>query len=171
VSRPVIAEIPTGPVAVPAVIAALAGGDLVVPVWRNELGGLTFRLDDGRGRIRYAKWVAAETPEIDLPGEAERLSWARRWASVPRVVEGGSDSEGAWLVTAGVPGRSAVDPRWIADPAVAATAIGRGLRLLHDALPWTDARSSGASSAGSPAPTSASPTARARPIGSPSTVT
>ncbi len=134
-SRPVIAEIPTGPVAVPAVIAALAGGDLVVPVWRNELGGLTFRLDDGRGRIRYAKWVAAGTPEIDLPGEAERLSWARRWASVPRVVEGGSDSEGAWLVTAAVPGRSAVDPRWIADPAVAATAIGRGLRLLHDALP------------------------------------
>ncbi|WP_436763643.1 aminoglycoside 3'-phosphotransferase [Streptosporangium sp. V21-05] len=134
-SRPVISEIPTGPVAVPAVVASLAGGDAVTPVWRNELGGLTFRLEDGHGTTRYAKWVATGTPEIDLPGEAERLIWARRWAAVPRVVEHGTDADGAWLVTAEVPGRSAVDPRWSAHPATAAAAIGRGLRLLHDALP------------------------------------
>jgi kanamycin kinase len=135
VSRPVIAEVPTGHVAVPAAIAALAGDDLLVPVWRNELGGLTFRVEDGRGRVRYAKWVAVGTPEIDLPAEAERLGWAQRWAPVPRVLEHGSDAEGAWLVTAAVPGQSAVAPRWIADPAVAATAIGHGLRMLHEALP------------------------------------
>jgi kanamycin kinase len=67
VSRPVIAEIPTGPVSVPAVIAALADGDLIVPVWRNELGGLTFRLEDERGGIRYAKWVAAGTRRSTFP--------------------------------------------------------------------------------------------------------
>jgi kanamycin kinase len=134
-SRPVISEIPTGPVTVPAVIATLAGDDTVIPVWRNELGGLTFRLEAGKGATRYAKWVAAGTPEIDLPGEAERLIWARRWATVPRVIEHGADADGAWLVTEAVPGRSAVDPRWSADPAAAAVAIGRGLRLLHDALP------------------------------------
>lgn len=134
-SRPVISEIPTGPVTVPDVVAALAGGDTVTPVWRNELGGLTFRLEDGRDGTRYAKWVAAGTPEIDLPAEAERLAWARRWVTVPRVIEHGTDADGAWLVTEAVPGRSAVDPRWIADPATAAAAIGRGLRLLHDALP------------------------------------
>ncbi|MEU7898627.1 aminoglycoside 3'-phosphotransferase [Nonomuraea sp. NPDC049152] len=134
-SNPVFSEIPTGPVTVPDVVTALADGDTVIPVWRNELGGLTFRLEDGRGGMRYAKWVAAGTPEIDLPGEAERLAWAQPWVSVPRVIEHGRDADGAWLVTAAVPSLSAVDPRWIADPATAAAAIGRGLRLLHDALP------------------------------------
>ncbi|MEV8635055.1 aminoglycoside 3'-phosphotransferase [Streptosporangium sp. NPDC051023] len=134
-SHPVVSEIPTGPVTVPGVIAALAGDDSVTPVWRNELGGLTFRLEDGRGGIRYVKWVATGTPEIDLPGEAERLAWARPWVDVPRVIEHGADADGAWLVTAALPGRSAVDSRWIADPATAAAAIGRGLRLFHDALP------------------------------------
>ncbi|GIH97025.1 aminoglycoside 3'-phosphotransferase [Planobispora siamensis] len=133
-SRPLAPELPDGPVAVPDVIAALAGDDAVTPVWCNELGGLTFRLD-GTGGVRYAKWVAAGTPEIDLAGEAVRLAWARRWVPVPRVLEHGADAEGAWLVTEAVPGRSAVDPRWSADPVTASAAIGRGLRLLHDALP------------------------------------
>ncbi|MFF5114391.1 aminoglycoside 3'-phosphotransferase [Streptosporangium sp. NPDC000509] len=134
-SRPVISEIPTGPVTVPGVVTALAAGDTVTPVWRNELGGLTFRLEDGRGGIRYAKWVADGTPEIDLQAEAERLIWARRWVTVPRVLGHGTDAGGAWLVTAAVPGLSAVDPRWSDAPATAAAAIGRGLRLLHDTLP------------------------------------
>ncbi|GAA2587420.1 aminoglycoside 3'-phosphotransferase [Actinomadura fulvescens] len=132
-NRPVISEVPAGPVPVPGVVAALAGGAAVTPVWRNELGGLTFRLDGET--TRYVKWVAAGTPEIDLPGEAERLAWAQRWARVPRVLDHGTDAEGAWLVTAAVPGRSAVDPRWQAEPATASAAIGHGLRLLHDALP------------------------------------
>jgi kanamycin kinase len=135
VSHPVTAEIPTGPVAVPDVVTALAGGAAVTPVWRNELGGLTFRLEDARGGARYVKWVAAGTPEIDLPAEAERLAWAQRWVTVPRVIEHGTDADGAWLVTAAIPGRSAMDPRWVAEPATAAAAIGRGLRRLHDALP------------------------------------
>ena len=130
----VIAEIPTGPVAVPDVVAALAGDDLVTPVWRNNLGGLTFRLD-GPDATRYVKWVAAGTPEIDLAAEATRLAWAQRWVVVPTVLEHGADADGAWLVTAAAPGRSAVDPRWVAAPATEATALGRGLRLLHDALP------------------------------------
>jgi len=134
-SRPVISEIPTGPVTVPGVVMTLAAGDTVTPVWRNELGGLTFRLEDGHGGVRYAKWVAAGTPEIDLRGEAERLTWARRWVTVPRVIEHGADADGAWLLTAAVPGTSAVDPRWSLTPATAAAAIGRGLRLLHDTLP------------------------------------
>ena len=83
-SRPVTAEIPIGPVDVPAVVEALAGADTITPVWRNELGGLTFRLEGEM--VRYAKWVAAGTPEIDLRGEAERLAWARQWVTVPRVL-------------------------------------------------------------------------------------
>jgi kanamycin kinase len=53
----------------------------------------------------------------------------------PRVIELGGDADGAWLLTAAVPGVSAVAPRWAADPGTAAAAIGRGLRLLHDVLP------------------------------------
>ncbi|MEV0829660.1 aminoglycoside 3'-phosphotransferase [Nonomuraea rubra] len=130
-------EVPDGPVTVPEAIAALARDDAVTPVWRNLLGGLTFRLGAPGGAVRYAKWVAAGTPEIDLGAEAERLAWAGRWVPVPTVLQHGKDDSGEWLVTAAVPGVPAVDPRWVAEPAVAAAAIGRGLRLLHDTLPVT----------------------------------
>ncbi|GAA0403177.1 aminoglycoside phosphotransferase APH(3') [Acrocarpospora corrugata] len=119
--------------AVPRVVRALAGGGVVVPVWANEVGGLTFRIEGEP--VRYVKWVASGTPEIDLYSEMLRLSWARRWVAVPPVIEHGADDEGEWLVTAAVPGLSAVDPRRVTDPVTAAVAIGRGLRVFHDALP------------------------------------
>ena len=105
------AAAPTTPVVVPAVVVRLARGRPITPVWQNELGGLTFRLGDAR----YVKWVATGTPEIDLPAEAERLTWARRWVTVPTVVDQGSDADGGWLVTAAVAGRSAVDRWWLAE--------------------------------------------------------
>jgi kanamycin kinase len=132
------AERPTAPVAVPNTVAALAGDDAVEVVWRNELGGLTFRVGVGTADDRYVKWVRAGTPEIDLAGEAERLRWASGWAAVPEVLANGMDAQGAWLVTAAIPALSAVDPRWLAEPRAAAAAIGRGLRVLHDALPIED---------------------------------
>ncbi len=125
------AEVPTGPVDVPAAVTALAAGAPVVPVWRNELGGLTFRL----GTDRYVKWVAAGTPGLDLAAEAARLAWAAPFTAVPRVLDRGADDDGSWLVTAAIDARSAVDPYWLARPVEAATALGRGLRDLHDALP------------------------------------
>ena len=125
------AGMPVGRVAVPETVTALARGGRVTPVWRNELDGLTFRI----GETRYAKWVAAGTPEIDFRAEAERLGWARRWTPVPTVIEQGADDRGSWLVTSAMPGRSAVDPRWVVRPETAAAGIGRGLRHLHDALP------------------------------------
>ena len=120
---------------VPGVVTALSGADTPTLVWRNELGGLTFRLDGGNGQARYVKWVATGTPEIDLTGEAERLAWAQTWVPVPPVLDCGSDADGAWLLTTAIPGRSAIDPGWKARPAVAAAAIGRGLRRFHDTLP------------------------------------
>ena len=50
----------------------------------------------------------------------------------------GADSEGSWLVTAALPGQNAVSQRWLADPRTAVTAIGEGLRAMHDALPAAD---------------------------------
>jgi kanamycin kinase len=47
----------------------------------------------------------------------------------------GADEDGAWLVTEDLGGQSAVSHRWCREPAVAAAAVGHGLRQLHDRLP------------------------------------
>lgn len=124
---------PAVPAAVPAAVAALADGRPLRAVWENELGGLTFEIGAGDGRC-FVKWAPAGSG-LDLAREAPRLRWAAQFTPVPRVLAEGSDSSGAWLVTAPVPGSSAVDPRWKAQPRTAVIAIGEGLRALHEALP------------------------------------
>lgn len=124
-------EIPREPVPVPPAVEALAAGAPVEAVWVNQLGGVTFRL----GRDRYAKWVPRGVPDLDLAAEAVRLTWAARFTPVPEVLDLGADEDGTWLVTAALPARSAVVAPWSARPAQAASAIGAGLRALHDALP------------------------------------
>ncbi|WP_293001245.1 aminoglycoside 3'-phosphotransferase [Mycobacterium sp.] len=119
--------IPTGPLPVPASVREIAGGDDVQPVWVNELGGTTFRVDGDTGPT-YVKVSPGS-----LADEAERLRWAGRYVAVPQVI--GVGPGGSWLHTAGLPGRSAVDPHWLTQPLVAARAIGVGLRTLHDRLP------------------------------------
>jgi kanamycin kinase len=128
-----LAGTPDGPVAVPAPVAALAWPALLTPVWRNQLGGLTWQLGDGPQR-RFVKWAPAGSG-LDLASEVVRLRWAARSTPVPVVLEHDGNDDGEWLLTAGLPGRSAVDPRWLADPGPAVDAIGAGLRALHDALP------------------------------------
>ncbi|MUL66271.1 aminoglycoside phosphotransferase APH(3') [Mycobacterium sp. CBMA 234] len=122
--------VPTAPVPVPDVVDALSGGRLVTAVWKNELGGVTFAIGAGD---EYVKTYPAEHAAL-LTDEAVRLRWAGQYIAVPPVL-----GEGAgWLHTAGLPGRSAVDPVWTDDPETAARAIGTGLRAMHDALPVAD---------------------------------
>ncbi len=126
---------PPGPTPVPARVRALVAGRPVTPVWRNELGGLTFH---DAAAARFVKVSPPHGP--DLTAEHRRLEWLRRVApdlAVPRAVTAGSDAEGSWLVTDALPGRSAVDPHWRGRPEVAGRAIGRALRRLHDRLPVT----------------------------------
>jgi kanamycin kinase len=123
-------SIPAEAVMIPERVAALAGGAALTPVWRNGYGGLTFRTDDDR----FIKF-GPHNPETTMAAEAERLRWAGRDIRVPEVLDVGADDETEWLVTAAVPGLSAVDPRWLADPAAAVRAVGEGLRALHDSLP------------------------------------
>ena len=118
---------------VPAAVTVAAAGRPLHLVWRNDLGGLTFRIGEGPGR-RFVKW-SPRASGLDLDQEAVRLAWAARFTPVPDVLECGADEAGWWLVTAGVPGESAVSDRWRAEPATAVSAIGQGLRALHDALP------------------------------------
>lgn len=126
-------SIPVEPVTVPDAVEELARGATLTPVWRNDYGGLTFRTDDGR----YIKY-GPRNAESSFAGEAARLKWAGSYIRVPRVLELGGDDTHEYLVTAALPGLSAVDPRWIADAATAVRAVGEGLRALHDALPVAD---------------------------------
>jgi len=116
---------PRGDVAVPAALGFLADP---VPVWMNQLGGLTFSgtLD---GEPVFAKWQSTGVAD-----EVARLEWALRYTPVPEVLVSGDDV----LVTRALPAENAVSDRWLANPAVTVAALGSGLRALHDALPVKD---------------------------------
>lgn len=126
---------PAGDVAPPDAVVRLAAGDPLLGVWANRLGGLTYAVGDPPAR--YVKWLPREVEpwEADLAAEADRLRWAQPHTPVPEVLDVGGDDDGTWLVTRALPGASAVDARWRADPERAVRAIGTGLRALHDALP------------------------------------
>lgn len=128
-----ISGVPPADVPIPRAVSHAARGAAVRPVWRNERGGLTVEIGTGPRR-RFVKWAPAGSG-LDLSAEVARLRWAAPFTPVPRVLEHGADADGAWLVTAALPGESAVTDRWTARPVTAATAIGRGLRALHDRLP------------------------------------
>lgn len=145
--HPASVEIPD---AVHALAGWYVGWGTVTPVWRNDLGGLTFRLEratalrrdlPGSTRsatnraARFLKWVPVDAPCPDPFAEAARLSWARRFVVVPRVLDAGRGDDGGWLLTEEIPGTSAIDPRWQSRARAATRAIGEGLRLLHDAVP------------------------------------
>jgi kanamycin kinase len=133
------------PVEVPSVVHDLAdqlrSGATVVPVWRNEYGGLTVRLETVGGIRRwYLKWVPDGAPCPDPLAEADRLLWAASFTPVPRVLDAGRDARGSWLLTAAVEvggeiASSAIEPRWHDRAERSAIAIGIGLRRFHDALP------------------------------------
>ncbi|WP_316519991.1 aminoglycoside 3'-phosphotransferase [Kitasatospora brasiliensis] len=125
-----------GPVETPPIVTELAAGQPVQAVWRNDLGGLTFQVGLGDVR-RFVKWTPASSG-VDLAAEVARLRWARSFTVVPRVIGEGADDSGSWIVTQGLPGRSAVDDHWKRDPGTAVRAIGSGLRQLHEALPVAD---------------------------------
>jgi aminoglycoside phosphotransferase len=126
--------VPTQPDAVvPAPVRAVADGRPARLVWVNELGGRTFEVGADPDRC-FVKWTPAASG-IDLGQEAARLSWAVAFTPVPRLLGQGADDAGSWIVTAALPGQCAVADKWKADPATAVTAIGAGLRAMHEAVP------------------------------------
>lgn len=130
----VISGRPDRPVEVPWAVVGMAAGRSITPVWVNELGGMTFEVGAGPQRC-FVKWSPAGSGLPALAGEVARLRWAARFTAVPAVLAHDRDEQGEFMVTLPLPGRNAVDPRWLANPAPAVRAIGRGLRALHEALP------------------------------------
>lgn len=103
-------------------------------VWTNAVGGRTFAVDapalGGTGRV-IAKWNPTASGE-SLAREVERLAWLRGRHPVPEVIGFAADDAHEVMVTRELPGASAVDPRWQAQPRVALRALGEGLRQLHE---------------------------------------
>ena len=124
---------PQGPVELPRIVTELAAGRPVRAVWKNDVGGLTFQVGLGDAR-QFVKWTPAGSG-VDLSAEVARLRWAVAFTVVPRVLAEGADGTGSWIVTAGLPGRMAVDDHWKRNPGTAVRAIGTGLRALHEQLP------------------------------------
>ena len=128
---------PDGTERTPRIVAELADGRKTEAVWRNGLGGLTYQLGEGETR-EFLKWTPHGSG-ADLDDEIRRLRWAGQYILVPRVLSQGSDDEGSWFVSAGLPGTTAVDDHWrLREPATAVREIGAGLRAMHDALPVAD---------------------------------
>ena len=115
---------------VPAAVRDVVGDASLAAVWRNDLGGLTWRV----GNDRFLKW-APVTSGLTFADESERLRWACAYIIVPRVLDAGMSDDGEWLLTAAIPGDNAVSARWKGEPLKAARGIGEGLRALHDQLP------------------------------------
>jgi kanamycin kinase len=128
-----VARRPADEIAVPDALRRALSPRALAVVWENQLGGLTFEAVGYHDRV-FVKWAPAGS-NLKLGSEADRLEWARFWTAVPKVLDYGADETGQWLVTSALPGRSAVDERWRAEPSLAVAAIGEGLRALHDALP------------------------------------
>ncbi|TPW74464.1 phosphotransferase [Schumannella soli] len=123
---------PTG-FELPRVIARLAAEAGVEPraLWQNSLGGLTFWLGE-----RIVKW-SPPVLAAALRREEERMRWLEGRHPAPRVLDAGSDADGAWLVTAALAGDTAVTDANRARPEVAIAAIAEGLQRIH-ALPLAD---------------------------------
>ncbi len=117
----------------PAPVAHIAAGRPARLAWENIVGGRTFEVGDGPGRC-FVKWSPVSAG-IDLAGEAVRMTWAAKFTPVPRLLASGSHEGGSWLVTAPLPGRNAVQDKWIAEPRTAVRAIGEGLRAMHESMP------------------------------------
>jgi kanamycin kinase len=110
---------------VPDIVLDIAAGRPAELTWRNELGGLTFRVGD-----TFVKW---SPPAISagLERERARLEWLAGRHPAPRVLDHGRDGAAHWLLTEALPGGSAVGDTWRARRPEAIRAIATGLRALH----------------------------------------
>ena len=116
---------------VPRIAQELAGDAPPQLVWRNDLGGLTFRIGD-----RFLKWNPPSTG-ADLDRERVRLGWISERHPAPRVVDHGVDGDAQWMLMEALRGESAVGDRWRARRSEAIQAIAAGLMAIH-AIPIDD---------------------------------
>lgn len=119
---------------VPPWVRQITGEGDVRPVWRNEDGGITYAVGHGR------TFLKAQRPGLDWQPAEERarLQWVAQYVSAPRLLRHGRHGDLHWLLTTGLPGRSAVARPWRDLPDRAVPELGRALRRFHDVVPAAD---------------------------------
>lgn len=116
--------------------AELIGGRPAVPVWSNQIGAVTWRVE-GLGYLK----VGPLHPEFDPLRDAARYRWLAGFVPVPAVLDAGRRDGWGWLTTAPAPGRWALaglgDPGddFGRRPEQVVAALGRAVRRFHDAVP------------------------------------
>ena len=116
----------------PQLVLELAEGRRVEPVWRNEIGGVTYAIGGGTEYVKYGPPHA----EFDAEPEFARLRWVSDFVNAPRPIDHGVDADGnRWLRTVGIPASSAVLNGWQRRPEVVVPELGCGLRRFHDRVP------------------------------------
>jgi len=113
-----------GDTPIPPIVSEIAAGRPITLLWRNEVGGLTFRAGD-----KVIKWNP-HSNVIDLSRERDRLRWLAARHPAPTVLGFGSDTTAQWLVTEALDGEHAIGPRWRVRPSEAIHAIAAGLRAI-----------------------------------------
>lgn len=118
-------------IVVPGLVRRLAAGRQVQPVWRNELGQVTYAIGEGDEYVKYGPPHA----EFDPGTEFRRLDWLSGYVACPRPIDHGTDGGNLWLRTVGIPGTSAVLGQWRRRPEQVVPELGRALRAFHDRVP------------------------------------
>ena len=119
---------------IPDKLAAAHQGWQWEMVWSHVSELNTWRLTHPDGRTRFLKLTAASW-EVQAVDEAKRMRWLQLYSPVPHVIDHGEGDGLSWLLTEGLPGRNAIDPGLLAEPAALVAALGRGLRRFHDGTP------------------------------------
>jgi kanamycin kinase len=110
-----------------------------VPGWQPTLAYqlmpevTTWRLTHPDGRVRFAK-ISACRGYPTLAGEAERMVWAAAYLPVPTVVAVEDVDGSTVLITEGLRGHDATDPKWSGDRAGLVRILGEGLAAFHRAV-------------------------------------
>lgn len=118
-------------VSVPPLVVTLAAGRPVRPVWRNEIGQVTYVIGDGAEYVKHGR----QHVEFDPESEFRRLRWLGDYVDCPRPIDHGTDGRQVWLRTAGLPGTSAVLGQWRERPDLVVPELGRALRRFHERVP------------------------------------
>ena len=120
------------PVPLPGRLAAEYADWSAELFWQLDPSASTYRLTHPFAGVLFAK-VKKGGGYPGVAAEADRMRWCQPHLPVPEIVDEGSESGVAWLVTRALPGRDATDEKWSGNPEKLVRGLARGLKRFHSA--------------------------------------